>query len=487
MLQKQMILTKCCGIFIAALLLLSGCGEKKTKTDKKTETPPKIDKSIKTVKSGKIKPANVVINPSFEEAKVFDSGLYKKGKTPVKKPVGWTTKNQILSDSKGWVSEEAHTGKHSLKIKNIGGTDAYWQGRPVVLTQEANSFEISVWTKTKQIAKNITKGRFQIFLLVYAKDINGREVMVKNVVVDIPKVNHDWKKTSKKVLVAEKISRIVPYIYFSGIVGTVWIDDLYIKPYNDKGKVLFDSNVKDSLTGKFKVISAGNKEKIYKVIGSQQIMSKVFIPVGEDKTYKLSGTFKSSGKTKSLIYFGFVPYDKNKTFINNYSVKYREKTETELAQKCTLNDKVIWIKDASYWIEGAQACIAFDVDTSGKYADLPNFNYSSRGIKRISFDGEKTGYWKIELASPCRRAYPAGTKIREHVPDASGTYLYSAASYVKVPDNWTEYKGIINKNNKRLFKKFHPGTRYVKIFMLLNFQQAEDTSIEFKNMELKEF
>jgi len=229
---------------------------------------------------------NKVINPSFEKAKVFTSGLYKQAKAPVEKPSGWTTKNQVLNDSIGWASDEAHTGTHSLKIENIGGTDAYWEGSPIVLKQDANAFTVDIWTKTKEDAVN-EKAKFQVVLAVYFKGVDGRDVWGRQITVDINKTGNAWEKTSKKVLIAKKISRIVPYLYFPGATGTVWFDDLSIVPYLDKGKILFDSRVEAPFIGKVKVISGKDKNKIYRTTGSQQLMSTAFIPVDENKTYAI--------------------------------------------------------------------------------------------------------------------------------------------------------------------------------------------------------
>ena len=464
MLQKQVLLVWVCVITAVSLFLLPGCGKQKTKT---------VSKS-----------SNIAINPSFEAGKIFNSRLHKKGESSVEKPVGWTTKGQILNDSSAWVSDEARTGNHSLKIENIGGTDAYWEGKPIIFKKNANAFEASIWTKAKKNEKDTGKGKFQLALNVYFKGANDREFKVKTVNLDISQTNNTWEKTFKKILVTEKISRIVPRLYFSGKVGTVWFDDISVKPYTHKWKILFDSNIKNIFIGKLKIISDKNKEKTYEVTGAQQIMSADFISVKSDKTYKLSGMFKSMANEKSRLYFGFIPYDKNKRIINNHSVMYRKNTETELAVKCSKDDKVIFVKDASSWIKSPSACIAFDVDISGKYSDLPNFNHSSIGIKKISKSGES---WKIELLKPCRRSYPANTKIREHIPVGSGTYIYSAANNIKIPNTWTEYKEIIHKDNKGRFKKFHLGTKYVKLFMLANFQQSRDISLDFKNIKLKEF
>jgi hypothetical protein len=228
MLQKQVFLMRVCGTAITSLFLLTGCGEQKAKTTSKT-----AKRVVATVKSGKIQTKtiaalpNVAINPSFEEAKVFKSGLYKKGKYPTEKPVGWTTKGQILNDSSGWATGEEHTGKHSLKIENIGGTNAYWKGKAIIFKEPVNAFAASIWTQAKEIKDKIGKGNFQLAFDVYLKGDNNKEIK-ERVVIDIAKTVHNWKKTKGTALFATNIIKIVPYLYFSGMSGSVWFDDLNI-------------------------------------------------------------------------------------------------------------------------------------------------------------------------------------------------------------------------------------------------------------------
>ncbi|MDD5596348.1 MAG: hypothetical protein PHV82_00300 [Victivallaceae bacterium] len=431
-------------------------------------------------KSGKIPGgSNSAPNPSFEESRVFSGGISRKEKSFIEKPVAWVTRGQILNDCTGWSAEEAHSGTRSLKIENIGGTVAYWEGAPVVLRDNANAFKCDVWTKTKEM-RDTGKGKFRLAFHVFYKSGNSSAEKIRTFCVDLPRTVHDWEKTSGKIFVGEKIARIIPCLYFSEMAGTAWFDDISLEPYFDKGKVLFASNVRNAFAGKTTVSSDEDGEKIYCLDGAGQAVSRDFIAVCPDKIYKLSGRFKSASGNNSLIYFGFIPYDKNKTYIGCHAVRYIKNTETELAKKCTAKDNVIFVKDARNWVKKNSACIVFEVDDSGKYSDLPNFNYSSAGIEKIS---REDGYWKIELKTGCRRTYPANTKIREHFDDGSGTYIYSAAKCSKVPDRWTAYEGTVRKDNKHLPCIFRPGTEYVKIVIL----QTGNTLLDFKNIKLKEF
>jgi hypothetical protein len=480
MLQKQVFLMLVCGTAVASLFLLTGCGEQKAKTTAKT------DKSVVAVKSGKVqaKPiaalSNIAVNPSFEEGEIFNSGLYKKGKSSIKKPIGWTTKGQILNNFTGWVSDEAHTGKRSLKIENIGGTNAYWQGGPIIFKEPTNAFKISIWTKTKEIKKKSKKSKFQLSFNVYLKGDNNKEVMTK-LVIDIPQTNHDWTKTESKALFTAKIIKVVPNLSFSGMVGTAWFDDMNLVADNifSKDNVIFDSNTKATFTKNAKLLSEKNNEKIYQVSGNQTIFSSDFIPVKRDKIYKLYGMFGSKGEKPSKLYFGYSAYTKDKKFISRISVNYVKNTETKLLKKCVKGDSVLYIVNGKNWISHGN--IAFGVDSSGKYADLPNFNLSST-ITNISNDGKS---WEIKLSKPISKDYPAGTNIREHV--IRGTYIYNVAESKSIPHDWIECSGVIlgDKGDYSGIDKLYPRTGYVKILMLMNYKQPKEI-IQFKNIKLQE-
>lgn len=419
--------------------------------------------------------ANLVHNGSFEQG--------------ISAPDGWHTKNQFLNDITGWVTEESHSGKHSLKIENISGSDAYWQGKEIVLDKPANVLEAGIWTKTKDIrGKN---GEFKLVLDVYLQG----NAEVKKVVIRIPQTIHDWEQVKTKTMYKENIAKIVPYIYFSGNIGTVYADDLNINlagisDLANNGKILFDSNANGLFSPSIKSTLDENKERIYEITGNQGVTSADFIPIEtNNKLYKLSGMFKSAGKEANKLYFGYIAYTKNKDFINKQSFIYERNTETELARSCTKDDTVIYIRNGINWVPAGYACIAFNTDNSGKYADLPNFNLSSYGLNEITPLGK---IWRIELSEPCGKSYPVNTKVREHTSDRKGNYIYNAACEADLPITWTEYSVVMFKEGefeveRNYENNFPQGTRYVKIFIMAKNESLPDgVLMDFKNIKMRE-
>ena len=495
--RKQVISSTLSSVVSASLFLMVGCGKQKTESTEKTKKPVAIVKPAKVQTATIGTPSNIAINPSFEESKTFDSGVYKKGKYPKKKPLGWVTKNQILNDFSGWATDEAHSGKRSLKIENIGGSNAYWKGTPIILKEPANVFKAGIWTKTKDIKSK--RGRFQL-----AFDVHLKSDKIKRIYINIPQNNHNWEKTEGKTLFTEDITKIVPYLYFSGMTGTVCFDDFSVCSMNielSKKKLVFNSNNKkpafnirpfyvpinpknfsDELSAESKALILEEQATIYKVKGSKTIVSRDFIPIEEGKIYKLSGEFKALGEEPSKLYFGYGPYTKSKKFISKQSVNFIEGTETELVRACKPTDKIIFIKNAKNWHAGNINYIAFGIDRSGKYLDLPNFNLSPAGIEKIN---KSDNCYEIILKKACGKTYPAGTKIREHASGAN--YIYNAADNSLVNEKWNTFPGFIMSNKFDLsINNCYPKTKYIKLIMLPNNGTPKST-LQFKNIKITSF
>lgn len=477
MLQKRLFLMNCCGGVIVSSIFLSGCGEQKIKSKGKTDkTVAAVEKSGKKIQ--KMRTPNFVFNPSFEESKSFSSGLYKKGKSLIEKPAGWITKGQVLNDFSGWVSDEAHSGKRSLKIENMNGADAYWEGKAVIFKEPANAFKASIWSKVKDIRGKSGKEKFQLEFDVYFKKPDGKNTK-KRITIRLPKTNKVWKETKENALFKGNIVKVIPYIRFSDGFGSVYVDDISICPISinfDSAKTLFDSNKKNSITDSYIKTNEKDGEKIYEVKVSQAIFSTDFISVEHNKIYKLSGMFKSGANKAEKLYFGYAPYSSKKESISRQSVIHIKNTETELVKECNIGDTVVYIKNAKNWVKNGN--IAFDIDDSGNYSDLPNFNLSSK-IFKITKAGE---FWEIELLKPLEKVYPAGTKIREHYNDGTGTYIYSAALLAEVPDKWTEYNTVNMLGDGELYKHM----KYVKILLMCNIAKSKDSKLDFKNIKLQE-
>src|SRR3989339_738279 len=173
--------------------------------------------------------------------------------------------------------------------------------------------------------------------------------------------------------------------------------------------------------------------------GGGTIYSKELIPVDKNYLYHLEGMFKSDGIDQSRLYYGFLPYDENLKFIPPQSV------------------------------------VAFDIDDSGNYNDLPNYKTSDYNISKIT---NYPNYCEIEIGTGygvqhyAKFNAPAGTKVRQH--QSGGTYMYTAASNSLVPFSWTNYQGDVTGmfNEGTSSTKWRKNSTYAVVLILPNYNQT---------------
>ncbi|MFA6716707.1 MAG: hypothetical protein WC082_05630 [Victivallales bacterium] len=195
-----------------------------------------------------------------------------------------------------------------------------------------------------------------------------------------------------------------------------------------------------------------------------------FIEIDPAKTYKLSGSFKSVGKDQGYCYLGLVMYDANKRTISRDYITRKGGSQTKLAADAKAGDTVIKLADCSKWYTKKPARTRVAFGAKEDFSDLPNTALSDPIVKL-----EKQGdVYEVTLQKPLKKDYPAGTEVRQHF--RGGGYQYCAASYKKVPNEWTKYsakvKGINQKGPSN--KQFWPGTKYVKAIVIINYNCKKD-------------
>lgn len=237
-----------------------------------------------------------------------------------------------------------------------------------------------------------------------------------------------------------------------------------------------ESGALDNWKGFEKAISEGphSGEFCFSCTNNRVVLGKDFLLIDPDKTFTLAGWFKSAGAEKSRLYFGYAPYDGEKRLIESHHVNCVPGTETTLVEACAKEDMVVKIAAGDKWKLSRNAYVAFAVDDSGQCADLPNRKVSGAGITKVENKGD---HWEVHLKRKCGRAYPAGTRIREQL--AITGYFYAAASSKHVPQEWTKYSGSVSGMSKSAIRKgqWWPGTKYVRVVALANYQQKKDVEL----------
>jgi hypothetical protein len=217
----------------------------------------------------------------------------------------------------------------------------------------------------------------------------------------------------------------------------------------------------------FPSVSATAKEgsKAFVCKQSGMVRSEELIPVDPELRYKLSAFFKSEGAEAKMC-LGLVCFDADEKEIQSVQITPITGTETKLREAASKGDTVLKIENGQQWVFDTKwtpdfGFVAFDVDDSGAYSDLPNRNLSGAGLKSIRQVG---GQWEVELAKPLPADFVAGTKVRQH--RSQGACLW--VDVQQVGTSWKELKGRLSgvSEGPRQPGKFWPGTKFVKVAIL---------------------
>ncbi|MCH7851090.1 MAG: LamG domain-containing protein, partial [Nanoarchaeota archaeon] len=225
--------------------------------------------------------------------------------------------------------------------------------------------------------------------------------------------------------------------------------------------------------------------------GFGNVKNSELISLDLNKVYHLGGWLKSYGTGgDSRIYFGFTPYDVNKDLITASDVRVVANTKTRFYEDCQSTDTKFTILDGSNWVILYHGSIAFNIDGSGNYADLPNRNRSNNlGTKNNepTIIDSGSGYWNITLGGgqtigkPCS----AGEEIRQHT--SGSNHIYAAANFDLVPLNtWNYYSGDVSGMaiSGNPSSKWWHGTKYFKVMFLLNYFQTPTEKIRIDDISL---
>ena len=217
----------------------------------------------------------------------------------------------------------------------------------------------------------------------------------------------------------------------------------------------------------------GSKAFVCKPSGGM-VRSEELTPVDPELRYNLSAFFKSEGAEVTKMSLGLFCYDADEKEITSAHITPITGTETKLREPASKGDTVLKIENGQQWVFDTKwtpeyGFVAFDVDDSGAYSDLPNRNLSGAGLKSIRQVG---GQWEVELAKPLPADFAAGTKVRQH--RAEGAFLW--INTPQVGSSWKEIKGRIFgvSEGPRQPGKFWPGTKFIKVIIVVDTPDLKD-------------
>lgn len=206
------------------------------------------------------------------------------------------------------------------------------------------------------------------------------------------------------------------------------------------------------------------------------------IPIYPNTKVELKGTFRSTGKNLSCLYFGLHCYKKDGTEI--LSEQVLRVNEPLLITSLSSDSKSFTVHETpKNWFmkketQAYQRVLGFYYD--GNTNRLPDYT-TARGSYESICDKS------IELVSPLPKEVTEKIEIYKTVVMnhfAGGTYDYSVCPGSYVPKEWTTYqKDYFGESFEQNIGKFRPETKYIKPFMLINYNQSDDEILEMKDFE----
>jgi len=227
------------------------------------------------------------------------------------------------------------------------------------------------------------------------------------------------------------------------------------------------------------------------------IRSNNFIYIQAWKTYTLSWAFKSAWATESKFYYGFTEYDEDFKAIETQSVYVLSDTETTLTRDIDHDaDTKMYFNDlggtmCSTWasLPLNVLSIAFNIDDSWSYDDLPNRNTTRNGTNKVTSVNDLGDECELVMNQNIRisagQDYIAGTKIRAHRYWGTNNYVAAAGQFPPL-NSYQSYVGTVLGMSQSWTSSsyFRKGTKYVKVLILPNHRQDSSNILHIDNLTL---
>lgn len=221
------------------------------------------------------------------------------------------------------------------------------------------------------------------------------------------------------------------------------------------------------------------------------ISNDLFIPFDGNKKYRMSVDIESIPNTESTYNYMFLDfYDIDKLKIIRWNIGYFQGSTTTLARDLKKGDTEIYVTDLSGFTQKSQnynrAIIFWDYKNSYGY-QYPKETYSRYVKSNLWTNEEQLDYTnnKIILDKPWSGVeHLAGCEISQGTYD--GSYRYLKSGYIKSLTHWTATVEGFEYNGSGTAGKIPPGTAYVKVAFLLNYNKNKNAKTAISNIRLEE-
>jgi len=210
------------------------------------------------------------------------------------------------------------------------------------------------------------------------------------------------------------------------------------------------------------------------------VNGKSIFAVDPAKKYTVSGEFRFLGTAPRSFSLGLALLTAKNQPIPPVTIHAVPGTETALAAPAAVGDKSVKVAAAEKWNSKTPVgAVVFDIRDG--YADFPNYAYV--GMKKDSIKKEGD-VWEIGLGEPLKKAYPAGTRVRQHL--FGGTFLYTTSKYRNFSSDWQKFSGTVTgmTENTRSDRKFWPRTAKARVIILTS-GGKDDSVLEFRDLKVE--
>lgn len=258
-------------------------------------------------------------------------------------------------------------------------------------------------------------------------------------------------------------------------------------------RVVFNADEPDAVYGDFlaeEIVAASDdpSNQVFRETGhSATRQSSVLIPVDVDKTYRISGRFKSTGAADSKIFYGLTPFDENGTFITSEWVM---RLGSEGIVQSVSDTAITTTEVLSSWNDASAnpvhriIGIYYDGDTD-KQPDVLIEDRTHGGFTDVS--GNSILLYEPLPTAVADQIVADVTVVRNHRMGAGHMYTVTNGNKL-VPGEWTTFshEELTGEGMGGAYDIFRQDTAFVKLLLLANYAQSDSEVLEFDDLIFEE-
>lgn len=211
--------------------------------------------------------------------------------------------------------------------------------------------------------------------------------------------------------------------------------------------------------------------------GMTYLASRKTFDIDPEKSYKFKMTITNSAPKPLRLYIGFNLVDAKGRTHSAIAWQGIASTFTQIARDAKKGDKVLYVKNATYWSVAGTVNIARNAKQDA--TDVPNTTIVANSIKAKKKIGNE---WEVTLREPLKADFKAGENVRQHI---AGGFYYSVTKLVDPSEKEIvidrTVKGYVKTLNGFNGKNWPIGAKKAQFIILADWGSKVGTPLIFKN------